>query len=491
MGIKSYAHISFILRRNFLLHFLLSLPQPKETHRILTLKNLIMNRLCKHIVIAAILALTGNVLMAQVGIGTSTPERQLEIYGDWQTARIKTFESGPYLEFIGTASTDWAIGSWENAFDIASSTDNFNTQTSHYQFTTSAFRPSANNTKALGWDFGRWSNVYTVQANLSGLLNGNDAIFQGSLGVGTPAPARILEVYGNNWRTARISSSANGASLEFVSAGNPDWAAGEWNDSFRLMSSGDNFNTSTDEYWFTQSEFRPFGNNNRNLGTTSVQWSKLYSVDGFFTGKVGVGTQNPVGKLHVHDANSQHCIVYLTPTAAASDSASIFLAENSDASQGMYWLYDGMNDEMELWGKSGAIHYGPHMKLKRGTGEIAFGNTYATGYKLAVTGKVICEEVRVEETTGWPDYVFADDYNLMSLQEVEQSIKENKHLPGIPSVCDIQSNGFELGDMSKKLLEKVEELTLYAIEQNKKIDGLEKKLAELENQNRKVKKTGR
>jgi hypothetical protein len=369
-------------------------------------------------------------------------------------------------------------------------TDDFEGRPDQFIFTTNDFRPATNNAKALGWDFGRWSNVYTVNANLSGLLNGNNAILEGTLGVGTPAPARTLEVLGG-WRTARISSSDNGASLEFVSGGSPDWAIGQWEGAMRIFSSADNFASSTDVYWFTPNEIRPFSHNTRNLGTSSVQWSKLYSVDGFFSGKVGVGTQNPLGKLHVHDMIKEHCVVYITPTSGTGDSASIFLSESNDASQGMYWLYDGINDDIGLWGKVGAANYGPHMKVKRNTGEIAFGDTYAAGYKMAVKGKLICTEVRVEDIYGWPDYVFADDYSLMSLQEVEQSIKENRHLPGIPSAADIQNEGFELGNMSKKLLEKVEELTLYAIEQNKKIEELEKKLAELENQNRRVKKTGR
>jgi hypothetical protein len=187
----------------------------------------------------------------------------------------------------------------------------------------------------------------------------------------------------------------------------------------------------------------------------------------------------------------ENCVVYITPTSGTGDSASIFLAESSDASQGMYWLYDGINDDVSLWGKVGAATYGPHLRVKRNTGEIAFGDTYASGYKLAVKGKLICTEVRVEETSGWPDYVFAENYNLMSLREVEQSILTNRHLPGIPSAAAIQNEGFELGDMSKKLLEKIEELTLYIIEQDKKISGLEQKMAEMENQNLNIRKARR
>ncbi len=121
--------------------------------------------------------------------------------------------------------------------------------------------------------------------------------------------------------------------------------------------------------------------------------------------------------------------------------------------------------------------------------------TQATGYSLSVNGKVACEEVLVEDLTNWPDYVFADDYKLMSLEEVEKSIQANKHLPGVPSAAHIEENGLLLGDMQKKLLEKVEELTLYAIEQNKIIDNqgdlideLVCKIEKLEKETAKLKK---
>jgi len=109
--------------------------------------------------------------------------------------------------------------------------------------------------------------------------------------------------------------------------------------------------------------------------------------------------------------------------------------------------------------------------------------TQATGYALSVNGKVACEEVLVEDLTNWPDYVFAKDYKLLSLEELEQSIKENNHLPGLPSASEIEDNGLMLGDMQKKLMEKVEELTLYTIQQGKLISELQQKMENLEKEN--------
>ncbi|MCF8235852.1 MAG: hypothetical protein K9G67_12960 [Bacteroidales bacterium] len=109
--------------------------------------------------------------------------------------------------------------------------------------------------------------------------------------------------------------------------------------------------------------------------------------------------------------------------------------------------------------------------------------TQATGYSVSVDGKIACEEVLVEDMASWPDYVFSDEYILMSLEEVEEQISQQKHLPGIPSAQEIEENGLLLGDMQKKLLEKVEELTLHLIQQNKKIADLEAEINKIKKDN--------
>ncbi|SHF15335.1 hypothetical protein [Dysgonomonas macrotermitis] len=87
--------------------------------------------------------------------------------------------------------------------------------------------------------------------------------------------------------------------------------------------------------------------------------------------------------------------------------------------------------------------------------------------KLDVVGTIRATEVKVE--TGWADFVFADDYKLPTLKEVEAHITEHRHLPGIPSEAEVKAEGVSLGDMQAKLLQKIEELTLYVIEQDKKL----------------------
>ncbi|MCL2130833.1 MAG: hypothetical protein FWH36_00030 [Lentimicrobiaceae bacterium] len=80
----------------------------------------------------------------------------------------------------------------------------------------------------------------------------------------------------------------------------------------------------------------------------------------------------------------------------------------------------------------------------------------------------------------WYDHVFAQDYKLMSLPELEMFIKTNKHLPEIPSEKEVMENGLDLGEISGKLLLKIEELTLYIIEQEKQMKEMQKRLSELE-----------
>lgn len=92
-------------------------------------------------------------------------------------------------------------------------------------------------------------------------------------------------------------------------------------------------------------------------------------------------------------------------------------------------------------------------------------------FKLSVNGNVRARKVRVYATT-WADYVFEEDYELMPLQDLEIFIKENKHLPNVPSEAKVLNEGIDVGDTNRVLLEKVEELTLYVIELNKEIERL-------------------
>jgi hypothetical protein len=108
-------------------------------------------------------------------------------------------------------------------------------------------------------------------------------------------------------------------------------------------------------------------------------------------------------------------------------------------------------------------------------GMVSIGTTRTPlGYKLAVGGKIISEEVVVRIQANWPDYVFASDYKLPPLSEIAKFVKQHKHLPNFPVAEEITVNGVAIGELNVALVQKVEELTLYLIEQEKRIQALEK-----------------
>jgi len=120
--------------------------------------------------------------------------------------------------------------------------------------------------------------------------------------------------------------------------------------------------------------------------------------------------------------------------------------------------------------------------IPSGDGNVGIGISDTKGYKLAVAGNMIAESVTVKLQNTWPDYVFAKSYQLPTLQETENHIKEKGHLSGIPSASEVKANGIDLGEMNAKLLQKIEELTLHLIHQNKKND---ENLERLKNQDQK------
>jgi hypothetical protein len=151
------------------------------------------------------------------------------------------------------------------------------------------------------------------------------------------------------------------------------------------------------------------------------------------------------------------------------------------------WSNSGANNYLVLqpsWGNTGIGTYTPNAKFHVNGAQLIGGNSarIAAGYSLSVDGKIIAEEVKVQLSTAWPDYVFGKNYKLLPLDELEQSINKNKHLPNIPSAAEVEKEGISLGDMNKRLMEKVEELTLYIIDINKKNNALAEKVQKLEEQ---------
>ncbi|WP_435624321.1 fibronectin type III domain-containing protein [Flagellimonas sp.] len=143
-----------------------------------------------------------------------------------------------------------------------------------------------------------------------------------------------------------------------------------------------------------------------------------------------------------------------------SSQSSVLSVSTASAPSGSLWTESGNN-------------------ISYTSGNIGIGTTaIPSGYRLAVNGKILAEELKIQPQSQWPDYVFQSDYFLPSLKQVENYIKENGHLEDIPSAAEVEQNGIELGEMNKRLLEKIEQLTLYIISMDKTITKLEDKQSE-------------
>ncbi|WP_420604080.1 fibronectin type III domain-containing protein [Flagellimonas sp.] len=118
-----------------------------------------------------------------------------------------------------------------------------------------------------------------------------------------------------------------------------------------------------------------------------------------------------------------------------------------------------------VWSESGSV--------ASYTGGVAIGtSTVPSNYKLVVEGNIRTREIRVDQDA-WPDYVFKKGYDLPTLEEIQKHIDEKGHLPNIPSAKEVKANGIELGKMDKLLLEKIEEMMLHIIDQQRRIEILE------------------
>ncbi len=126
----------------------------------------------------------------------------------------------------------------------------------------------------------------------------------------------------------------------------------------------------------------------------------------------------------------------------------------------------GVNGDANFTNK---VVIGPYDSFTQGT---------PSGYNLFVSNGIITEKLKVavKTTSEWSDYVFAEDYRLMPLEEVEQFVKSNNHLPNVPSALEVVENGIDVVRMDAKLLEKIEELTLYMIQLKKENDELKNEI---------------
>ena len=175
-------------------------------------------------------------------------------------------------------------------------------------------------------------------------------------------------------------------------------------------------------------------------------------------GNVGVGTASPSAKLTVVGARQNSLTTGNSIFQLGGDDVFLY---GGALSGGSYAL---MLQVMRNWDG-----YAFPLSLQPTGGNVGIG-TSSPSHKLSVNGAIRAKEVIVD--TGWADYVFAADYRLAPLDEVEAHIKSEKRLPGIPSATEVATQGVSVGEMQAKLLAKVEELTLHAIAQEKLLKSL-------------------
>ena len=215
-------------------------------------------------------------------------------------------------------------------------------------------------------------------------------------------------------------------------------------------------------------------------------------------GNFGIGIAAPVDKFHLHQG-----LLKLSGNNSWGGPMVVFgdLATAGTGNWGIEYVTSG-NKGLNFWRPFTAGNPNPgnnFLFLADATGNVGIrtnnptanftvnGNvligdpatiTLPAGYKLYVETGILTEKVKVgvKNTSNWSDYVFDEKYTLKSIAELEAFVKENKHLPNVPSANEVVKNGIDLGSMDATLLEKIEELSLYIIQQNKRIEALEKEI---------------
>jgi Phage T4 tail fibre len=188
------------------------------------------------------------------------------------------------------------------------------------------------------------------------------------------------------------------------------------------------------------------------------------------SGKIGIGTSSPGSPLEV---NGEVASQFAYGRFTAKDNSGIVRAQIGNSSSGIAFLNvnDGSgNAVVDLQSSGNSYIIG---------GNVGIGTTNPGSYKLAVKGKIGAQEVVVTQS-GWSDFVFKDDYKLRPIDQVAEYVKKNKHLEGIPTEAEVNKYGVSVGDMQKKLLQKLEETTLYLIQMKKENDELKAKVCALE-----------
>ncbi len=375
-----------------------------------------------------------------LGIGVSDPTKSLEVKGD---VGIGNLDARQYLKI---SSSHWP----ELRFQTPTSDEQIRLGVAH------------EDNSFYGVNEGDFY-VYSGTLNEMPLIarKGGDVILGlkiGNVGIGTDSPSEDLHI-----RRSR-------ASLSVENTNPSDWSF------IRIQGSGANFWDIAQYGDNDYLEFRPRG------GSTSGRVVIKQS------GNVGIGTTDPVYKLDVSgdiQANSGWVrVVGAGGLYFESYGGGFHMSDGS-------WIrtYGNKNfyHNTGIMRTDGELRVGPGGNRLRvaSNGNVGIGTTDPGVYKLAVNGNVRAKKVVVE--SGWSDFVFEPGYELPTLSEVEAHIAAKGHLQDIPSAAEVAEHGISLGEMDAKLLQKIEELMLYTIAQQRTIEEQAIIVRQLKEENESIK----
>jgi hypothetical protein len=315
------------------------------------------------------------------------------------------------------------------------------------------------------------------------------ASFGNSVGIGTTNPQGNLQIIGQSgWDRSTTFCLTNGSSdygrTNFVisgriQSGNDGWAFGSGARNSIVFaenaaSSGQSIGNVGTEQYSIQVE----GNSNA-LGFLSSANGNTPNMVLLQNGNVGIGMANPQYRLDV-----------LTPHGSGVNNNNVY-GSNGDShyfivgKQAVSYFGGYSTVRMNLGTGFSEVQVGSS-NLSQSvnllvTGNVGIGTTNPTE-KLSVNGNIRSQKLIVTQT-GWSDYVFDSTYQLKPLTEIEQFIKDNKHLPDVPSAKEVEKAGIDVGENQAVLLKKIEELTLYMIEMKKDNAAMEKEIEALQKEN--------